>query len=368
KIQEYSGKRKMILNIRENSNFFLDRKGAVKLSLNLLSHSEDLPDICTHLKLPKHMKHYEYFSEVAAAFVHFALRKPSFEDLISHIIDFLHEHRDLKTAKKCLSKIILKLAQSFNLELQEDVKKVSLELIGDPINDALWAPWQNATREDIKELRNAQQILNEWINRQFINIFFQKISMNDDRRNFWLRYIKHISRFKIYSHKWVYNTLAYDIRIKDSLKERFGFIQGVDRNQSALILFIKDYLFIEFSQTGNALYIYKPGTINRPDVSKESIHRSDLCRHDKSDLIIKKYDKNHFYRGYYSQKEKMFDEGRYVNSPPNRSEDSLAYLIRKGYYSQKEKMFDEGRYVHSPPNGWEDRLAYWIRNKLGITV
>ena len=42
------------------------------------------------------------------------------------------------------------------------------------------------------------------------------------------------------------------------------------------------------------------------------------------------------------------------------------YDFYKGYYSQEEKLSDEGRFIHNPP--WEGRLSYWMKHKLGITA
>jgi len=322
KIKGYNGKRKTLLIIRNSRQFFLEKKGATSLSSDLLSHSRSLADACDFLELQGHMKHYAYFSEVAVAFVHFASRSPRFEDLMPGIMDFLQQHGQSSVAKRCLSKIIIRLKSSSMPDLREKVKVSALQLIGDPACDAYWKyeSGAGASQEEIVEIKDAQQILNEWINQQFIDIFFRKLSMNYDRKTFWLRYAKYVSKFKIYSHQEVYHALANDLQIKQflkDLKERFGFIQGVDKSQSALILVIKDYLFVEFSKTGGALYVYKPGNPKRPDILQKTLHRSDLCMQEIQ---------NH--------------------------------LLQDG---------DEGRLIHSR-GGWEYSLSQWMRQFLGVSV
>jgi hypothetical protein len=311
----FNPKSKALRNIRTHARFFLEKEGPSNLSSDLLTRRINLTSACSDVELPEHMKRYDYFARVAEAYVHYACRNARFETIVPDVMEFLRQYGPGNLTKKCLSRIIIKLKSSSNIGLQEKVKDFALELIGDPANDAYWQPWPSADREEIRDLREAQQILNEWLTKQFIELFFNKIAMNPDRKNFWLRYIKYISRFKIYSQEWVYQSMARDLQIRKFLEGRFGHIDGVKEDQSALILFIHDYLFVEFCKTGNALYVYEPGSPKRPDIAKGRLSRKDLCRHKLGDLLMKK---------------------------------------------------SEGRFPHLPY--WEDELSAWIQKNLGISA
>jgi|GEM_PF-3004846 len=80
----------------------------------------------------------------------------------------------------------------------------------------------------------------EWLVSLEIDDFFRNIAGDHERLAYWKRQIKHI-------------TTAYKVVGRD------------DNNPRCLVMKIKQYDFFEFPAKGNALYVYKTGTMNYPD-------------------------------------------------------------------------------------------------------
>jgi hypothetical protein len=228
------------------------------------------------------MKGYEYFSEVGEAFTSLAMREQPFEQYIPDILEFLKQHQTPDTSKKCLCKIILKLKNREDSELREQIKLSALELIGDPIREDKWFPWKGANESDKSDLKKTQTILNEWLTQQFIMIFFENLTMDTHRKAFWLSYAKHISNFKIYGHPQDQSRLSRDHRVKEKyLKTHFGFIRDIGKTQKAFVMVVKDYVFVEFSESGGAFYAYRKTNPICPNILQDSLSIHDL-RHPKN--------------------------------------------------------------------------------------
>jgi hypothetical protein len=270
KITDYAQSRPSVLSIRKNERFYTNDNGATLLGAHLIGNRQKLLEVWQQLDLPDHMKGYTYFADVATAFTQTAMRTPQFTQHVLDIIEFLRLHNIRDTSKKCLCKIILKLQDSNNLELRDQVKSGALHLIGDPANDPDWMPWERANERGKEEIKEAQRILNEWLTQQFIDIFFEKSAEDKERKNFWMKYSKHISKFKIYGNSSLKSRLANDNRIKPFLDARFGLIQNAEGDR-ALAMQIRDkgYVLVEFiGKNKGAFYAYKSSNPICPDISK----------------------------------------------------------------------------------------------------
>ncbi|HWP47708.1 MAG TPA: EH signature domain-containing protein [Candidatus Limnocylindrales bacterium] len=282
KINRYSGNNQTLLVLKHKAPFYIEDQGTISLGLNLIQNQKKLSEVWQYLDLPDSMKGYEYFSTVGEAFTSLVMRKQQFEQYIPDILEFLKQHRTLDTSKKCLCKIILKLQNGDHSELRERIKVSTLELIGDPIRDDKWLPWAGANETDKSDLKKAQTILNQWLTQQFIVIFFEKLTMDEDRKAFWLHYSRHISNFKIYGHRQDRVQLSGDYRIKEEyLKTHFGFIKNAERSQRAFVMVVKDYVFVEFSECGGAFYAYRKTNPICPDILQDSLSIHAL-RHSKN--------------------------------------------------------------------------------------
>jgi hypothetical protein len=194
-------------------------------------------------------------------------------------------------------------------------------------------PWDGASIQQAQQLKEAQAILNGWIIQQFINIFFDSLAMDSDRKHFWSKYLKHIRRFKIFGQEYMRSRLKLDQRIAPFLDTRFGLLEG-NSDQNALVMMVKDFYLIEFSYSGSAFYAYPTTIIDAPDMSKHRLSINQLkplsIRNQSKQLI---------------RREKNYD----------------IYLGRSidGYEVQ-----ESGRLGHS--GNWQERLSYWLKKQIGI--
>jgi hypothetical protein len=128
------------------------------------------------------------------------------------------------------------------------------ELIGDPDKDHLWKPWNSASEEDIKNFHLAREAVKNWIKQLFIELFFNKIAQDADRRrmDFWRKKLKFIENFKIFGQDPDFNKLNRHPLIRPRLWEHWGTLEG-DSHQSVFVMEVDDYILIEFGKTGGGV-------------------------------------------------------------------------------------------------------------------
>jgi hypothetical protein len=324
KLRSYEGRRESLRLLQTNLQYLETARGPLVYALYLLKNRSELSDAPTYMGLPGYMiLNFEYFSQVGRAFTQFSLREDDFETRLDGIYDFLKKHQNKDTSKFCLGRIILEADKNTNDSMQEKAKQVAVELVGDPEYRENWAPWDLASEEEKKQLEAARRILNEWLTRDFLDIFFERLAnMDTARKTFWLKYTRHISRFKIYGTEMTRRMLATDRRIRDLLEPRFGYLRDSDARQSALLMVVNNYLLAEFSQTGAAFYAYLRSNPLAPDISKEVLSSGSIRKAGQMDQLMRR-------------------RGR-----------------------QRYNVRQEGRFSHM--SGWEYHLSWWLTNHLGI--
>jgi hypothetical protein len=318
----YKGHRQTLKKLAEHSEYFLRADGGFKLGAALAASNPPRPlsGLLEVLVLPGHVQRYAFFTNVVTAYIQVLMRRDDYADCLQDTLDFLEKHNQSFAFKYGLSRIILKVAQRASDKCRDLVQDYAFKHIGDPSQDHKWQPWTNASDADKKKLKEAQETLNTWIVQRFIAVFFNKVAMDRDRRDFWMNYARHITRFKVLSDPGTRYKLQADERLRPYIKSRFGRLQD-SNGLSALMMQIKDRLVVEFSHNGNACYVYKTESEKCPRFSRQHYIISDL-----------KY--------------------------PN-----MNLLFRSsGYYIYSE--CEEGRLLHY--DGWEDRLSTWFTRHLGL--
>jgi len=261
KLDNYKGNRKAILAFKKNKRYFNSKNGDIILGDALVRLNMSILDATKVLSVPDSWFSYPYFSRVIA--VYYEKNRGNISETIEYITDVLIKHNNTKTAKKVISRLIIEIDSLNSTELKDKIKSIAFKQIGDPGNIACWAIYNNATEDEKIELSKARDILNLWITQQFISVFFN-VCINDYRRmKFWLKYSSKISSFKVYGPESVKKQLKRDNRISEYVDSRFNCTTS-RRNVSAFILYIGDYMLIEFSSEGYAFYAYKLSSINIP--------------------------------------------------------------------------------------------------------
>jgi hypothetical protein len=151
----------------------------------------------------------------------------------------------------------------------------------------------------------ARKILNQWLANKFIYLFFDKIAMDQDRKEFWNKYINYVTNFKIYMNNtklWSFKDNNQDIE-SAILDRKLGQLKG-GGNTSSFVLEIKNYNFVEFSDTG-ACYIYKAGNYLKPDLNRKSITLSCL-KHPANKQMAVKTDGQYY---YFDEEGRVYHKG-----------------------------------------------------------
>lgn len=114
-----------------------------------------------------------------------------------------------------------------------------------------------------------------------ISLFFDVVDMNSDRRTFWLRYVRAASSSVFFLSHGTRSQLearfeGADASVRAALRRARPLADG---NIDAFVLRLRGHVAVEFSQTGNAAYLYDSGTFEKLAASK-SVSVSSLKRKD----------------------------------------------------------------------------------------
>lgn len=235
-----------------------------------------------------------------------------------------------KLQKKDLSKriipIMIKYVENKNeIELREKLINLSYQMIGDPGIDVYWAGISSGEDSELNLLKKAQQILKRWLTNKFLTVFFNNLSSNtdDDRKDFWLKYVDSVIDFKILTMEKNYN---YLVKLMTGIPTEYvkSKISIVANNSKYIfILKFRNKTIIEFSTTGNAALVYDNKHYDCPNLNNKKFNFNDFKMTNYSSLI--------FQRSGYQM-----------------------YNIKK-----------TGRLFHN--EGWELFMDEWIENNLRLS-
>ena len=290
KLKAYNGNRNTINAFKNNLKYFDPKNGDLVFGNELALKNIPIKEATKNLSLPESWFSYPYFSKVIVAY--YDKKNNELSNLIDDFENALDFHKNINTNKRIVSKFIIQANKPENAALQDKVKYLAFKFIGDSENKGVWAEFYNATEKEKSDLINARKILNEWITRQFINVFFN-VCLNDERRKrFWLNYAPQISSFKVYGPSFTKTRLKRDERIAEYLDARFTTVYS-NRDVSAFILYIGEYMIIEFSNEGFACCAYKMSSPNRPLLNNKLNNVEDL-RNSSLPLAIQS-DSDYYY-------------------------------------------------------------------------
>lgn len=318
KLENYSGNRSTLISFKNNKRYFNTKNGDLILGDTIAKLNKPIQEATKILGVPESWLAYTYFSKVIVTY--YERNKNRISDEIDNLNEVLLTHNSSITNKRLISKIIIQANQPQFVTVQDKVKKIAFTQIGDPSNVSNWTAFENATEIERREIIEARNILNEWITQQFINVFFN-VCINDERRKkFWLRFASKISSFKVYGPLHTKSILKRDERIAEYVDARFETVTS-KRDVSAFILYIGDYMLIEFSNEGYAFYAYKINSPYKPSLSYQ-LNSVDDLRNASMPMAI--------------QSDNYYD---YFN--------------------------DEGRLTHRDGNQiWETRFNSWMNKKI----
>ncbi len=327
KIKKYSGARKIYLSLKDNIIYFGYGNGDVIYGTSLAKKGIPVTDSTKELSIPESWISYPYFIGVFNAYLEKS--RDRLDAILDNMVIALDRHSNstpgTKANKLVMSKVIC-YSERLNTSIQDKLKDYGFRLIGDPGNISQWLPFKGASPSEIETLEKSRNILNEWLTRQFITVFFD-ICINDKRRkDFWMRYSKQITAFKVFGPASVRNMLIRDGRLGQYLNSRFVRAEA-SQSVSAFMFHLGDYKMIEFSDPGYAFYAYRQSNNRAPSIDIQNV----------------------------------FSVGLFRNG-------NLPHLVyRSG--SQLHTFNNEGRMPHQDGDlSWEKVFSEWIKKIVGVHV
>lgn len=315
KLDNYTGNRNTLNSFKSNKRYFNTKNGDLILGDTIAKLNRPIQEATKILGVPESWFSYSYFSRVIVTY--YEKNKANIINEIDNLHEVLLKNNSSITSKRLVSKMIVQANQPAFATLQDRLKKIAFTQIGDPSIVSNWIAFENATEIEKGEIIQGRNILNEWITRQFINVFFN-VCINDDRRKrFWLKYVSNIASFKVYGSSHTKKILMRDERITEVIDARFETVNG-NRDVAAFILYIGDYMIIEFSSDGYACCAYKINSSNIPNLNQR-LNSIDDLRNSSLPMAIQS-DSNYYYTS------------------------------------------DEGRLFHS--SNWELKFNHWLKEKV----
>lgn len=304
KLETYTGNRNTLASFKSNKHFFNTKNGDLMLGDVLAKLDKSIDEATNLVGVPESWIAYPYFSKVIVTY--YERKKAKIAEEIDNLYDTLQKHNSSTTSKRLISKIIIQANQPSFGAVQDKIKSIAFKQIGDPGNIANWSAFENATESEKGELTQARNILNEWITQQFINVFFNVCIKDERRKKFWLRFSSKILSFKVYGPLHTKSVLKRDERIAEYVDARFETASS-KRDVSAFILYIGDYMLIEFSNEGYAFYAYKINSSHRPSLTYQ-LNSVDDLRNSSMPMLIQ----NDTHYDYYHE------EGRLAHRDGNQ--------------------------------------------------
>jgi len=154
--------------------------------------------------------------------------------------------------------------------------------------------------------KTALEIFKNWLVRLDLEFFFKVIfddNINDvqERKPFWLKYYRRAIESRVIICQAHYDNKR-DVLIKAQKEEGVTFAYGEGMTTSCFIMDFGKFYAVEFSDKGNALYIYRKNAV-KFDFTKTSFNHTEL-RDSQSAYIVKVND-------IYADKEKYYYEDNY---------------------------------------------------------
>ncbi len=300
--------------LKNHANLF-DNVGPQRMAYLLVSQNKDVRDAPLTIGCKPSTFSQSYFSDVI---IKYCERHPLGEDMLEEVF----KAHDMKRTKQLLfADLVMKADKDGDAVKQTQLSKFINRILGDVTLTATWAPFLGATNEEASKLKRAMQQVNLWFTRRIIETFFEVCVQDGERKNFWLEYVQYVRGFKIVGSKTTKGVLQSDQRVSTMFQRHFIETNSTYSQTAALVLCIKNYVLVEFSDTGS-VYAYKQ-THNKVQFLKRNT--------------------------------------RFLTSTNDLKDTSLDNLVESDYWYGLSYS-DEGRLTHR--GYWQDRLKKWLQNKV----
>lgn len=249
KLLEYKDNNKRYKQLKNYSNLF-DKNGPMRMAALVTAKNMKLIDAPTLIGFKNSTFKQSYYSDVIIKYIN--TRKIRNID----VIDEIFECHDLDRTKKIVLANLVEQEDRIGDSISRSIlcKYINRKL-GDVTLASTWGPFEGATYEDAQKLKRSMKLAYMWFAQQIIEVFFEVCVQDRERRDFWLKYVDHLSGFKIVGSTAVKRVLQNDNRVSGMFLKHFIETKSYSSQTSALVLFIKNKMIVEFSDKG-ALYVY----------------------------------------------------------------------------------------------------------------
>lgn len=317
RLSSYQDNNKKYLMLKNHANFF-EESGPLRFAVLLKHRNANILDAPTIIGYKPSTISLAYYSDVILQYY----GKGNYVEL-STIEDVLSNHTLDRTKKLLFADLIEEADKEGDMLKQTQISKFTSRILGDISLSSTWASFNDATPEEEEKLRNARRLVNKWYARKVIEVFFDICVQDVNRKIYWLKLLDYIEAFKISGSMAVKLSLNADERISGMFQNHFIETNSRKVKTAALILYIRNKVFVEFSDSGS-LYIY-----------------------NKDNYTIKN-----------------LSNRKYIDSINALKDTSLSQAVSSdyGYYY----FHDEGCMRHA--GYWQDRLDKWFVQKLNLNL
>jgi hypothetical protein len=165
-----------------------------------------------------------------------------------------------------------------------------------------------------------------------LEIFFAHAMTDVRRKNFWLMYLKSIQRTVCILDRGAYARLTKhlagaDKKMAAALSRARQFTtKGGPSSAQAFCLYFKSIVIVEFSETGNAMYVYDRGVFEQsfqPDIYKNKNKNKNKCN------------------GHSSLKVQRLARERIIHTHANWEAETRGALSRMSIVPDQAKIVDQ---------------------------
>lgn len=237
-------------NLWKNRLNLFDNNGPTRMAAMLSAKRMNIEEAPTLLGFKSSSIKQSYYSDVIIKYI--ANNNISDRDSIEDIFEL---HNLDRTKKLVFAYLVEKEDQIGDGLRRAQLCRFANTQLGDVTLATSWAPFAGATETDVQKLKKAMQLVNMWFAQQIIESFFEICVQDKERKNFWLKYVNNISAFKIIGSTATKRLLQSNSKIGSMFLRHYIETNSYSSQTSALVLFIKNKMIVEFSDTG-ALYVY----------------------------------------------------------------------------------------------------------------
>lgn len=249
KLREYSDSNHRY-NLWKNRLNLFDNNGPTRMAAMLSAKKMSIQEAPTLLGFKEASIKQSYYSDVIIKYV--TNNNITDRDTIEEIFQL---HALDRTKKLIFAYLVEKEDQIGDGLRRAQLCRFANTQLGDVTLATSWAPFVGATETDVQKLKKAMLLVNMWFAQQIIESFFEICVQDKERKNFWLKYVNSISAFKIIGSTATKRLLQSNSKIGSMFLRHYIETNSYSSQTSALVLFIKNKMIVEFSDTG-ALYVY----------------------------------------------------------------------------------------------------------------